>query len=614
MKTPAASKKQRLQHHSRNASTCERRDPPSVLKSSTGTSEYSLNHVTLDTAPQFFALSYAWNDPSLFSEVEAGRKYNIRVDGIEVAIGVNLSAALKAWREHASSHIPLWVDSLCIDQQNIAERSEQVLRMYSIYEKARVVIVWLGPESNKSDLAWDFMSIFTRKAREHEWVRRSIRERVFSSEWKAVDHLLRRSWWRRVWIIQEMVAANEILFMCGQRTIQSEVVLLFFAALIALHATYSTPLVQEEGVELDGDSITLGNIYLRPYAWARRPLLQTLYTTGKSLASDNRDKIYAILGLSSDSYQIMESPDYSLTVEEVYKQFAVRFVSKYQSLEFLSFAGLPVFPRRSGTALPSWIPDWSRRKCATLNSTIRPATLTNAAREYQAQAEFSADREKLTARGICVDVVDGLAYSVWGARSKTSQFEVQQTKSQETEYKPALSTLDAISETLVASSTPANESVSVFLEKCRESVATETKELDPTSTGPALFNEWYQQNRSFIIAGKALEAWVQSVQWTTINSSINEHARERYVNKLFIQSRNRRFFTTTMGYMGLGVNSALPGDLVCVLFGCSTPVLLRRVQEHYMFLGEAYLHGVMNGQAIDGLERGEFFEKTFCIW
>ncbi|PVH70545.1 hypothetical protein DL98DRAFT_392756, partial [Cadophora sp. DSE1049] len=66
----------------------------------------------------------------------------------------------------------------------------------------------------------------------------------------------------------------------------------------------------------------------------------------------------------------------------------------------------------------------------------------------------------------------------------------------------------------------------------------------------------------------------------------------------------RRLVITQKGYIGLGVTSCVPGDLICVLFGCSTPVLLRRFEEHYTFLGEAYLHGIMNGEAIDRLKRG----------
>ncbi|PVH70544.1 hypothetical protein DL98DRAFT_472570, partial [Cadophora sp. DSE1049] len=175
-----------------------------VLDKSEPAPVYTLVHVSLASAPVFYALSYAWTDQSLFEESEPAQKDHIQLDGRETVVGSNLFAALHALCSHGFSHIPLWVDFLCIDQQNIVERNHQVLRMYSIYGKAALVTVWLGSEIHDSHLAFEFMRIFAKEAKDPHWVRRTIREHTFSREWHAVDHLLHRNWWRRLWIIQEM--------------------------------------------------------------------------------------------------------------------------------------------------------------------------------------------------------------------------------------------------------------------------------------------------------------------------------------------------------------------------------------------------------------------------
>ena len=571
---------------------------------------YSLVYVPLDKAPIFYALSYAWVDDTIFSNLDPSQQTRISIDGREVALGDNLAAALEAWQGHKFRHIPLWVDFLCIDQDNIVERNHQVLRMHSIYKKAAVVTVWIGPESHESSLAWDFMPLFSQEAEDLDWVRRTICQHSFSREWKAVDHLLHRSWWKRVWIIQEMVAADEIIFVCGQQTVKSDVVLDFFEMLISLRGLYWALLLREEGIWLDGDPITLGATYLPQHASLKPLLLQTIYATGKSLASDDRDKIYAVLGLAQDLRQLVEAPDYSLPVEEVYKQFAISFVREYQSLEFLSLAGLPVYPRRPGLSLPSWIPDWNHRECGTINSTIRPTTTTNASWGLTSRVEISADCEKLTARGTCIDIIDGMGYSIWGASNGMPDFQVQQTFSRETRY---TSVLEAISRTLLRNSRSysTEESLYIFSQHCKESAL--AGNALATLAGGALFNEWYQHNRDFVIAGKSLREWVTQASESS-DLKATEDETEVYVSQLSIYGRNRRLITTAHGYVGLGVNSCMPGDLVCVIFGCSTPILLRKVEDHYVVLGEAYLHGMMNGEAIEGLERGDFVQENFSIW
>jgi hypothetical protein len=80
-----------------------------------------------------------------------------------------------------------------------------------------------------------------------------------------------------------------------------------------------------------------------------------------------------------------------------------------------------------------------------------------------------------------------------------------------------------------------------------------------------------------------------------------------------LMMNRRRFFLSKAGFVGAAPWNSKEGDVVCVLLGCSYPVILRREDDHYVLIGEAYIDDFMNGNAIDGLENGEFVLGTFEI-
>jgi hypothetical protein len=76
----------------------------------------------------------------------------------------------------------------------------------------------------------------------------------------------------------------------------------------------------------------------------------------------------------------------------------------------------------------------------------------------------------------------------------------------------------------------------------------------------------------------------------------------------------RKIFVSESGHCGLVPDHAKAGDFICVLLGCDVPVILRQVEDHYTFIGESYVRGLMEGQAIEALERGEVHLQDFEIW
>ena len=78
-------------------------------------------------------------------------------------------------------------------------------------------------------------------------------------------------------------------------------------------------------------------------------------------------------------------------------------------------------------------------------------------------------------------------------------------------------------------------------------------------------------------------------------------------------TRNRRFFITEEGQMGLGPRLTRPGDLVCVLLGSQVPFVLRQVGDCSVVVGECYCHGVMEGEAVRGLDEGKDVLQEFVL-
>ena len=182
--------------------------------------------LTADHVPEFEAVSYTWGsacDPVNIFVGKNSRK--------TLPVTQNLAEALQYFR-YQDKPRTLWIDAICVDQQNLKERSQQVKRMVDIYSKAVRVVVWLGPESDDSSLAmgcfdkiaskvkvdWTTLSMSAITHKVH-WGDITTRSPLEQHEMLAINHLIYRSWFERLWIWQEVILASEhTQVMCGTRT------------------------------------------------------------------------------------------------------------------------------------------------------------------------------------------------------------------------------------------------------------------------------------------------------------------------------------------------------------------------------------------------------------
>lgn len=269
------------------------------------------------------ALSYTWGDASAKREITVNqRPFNITA---------NLDAALQALRLPHQDRL-LWVDAICIDQASDAEKSHQVGQMRLVYKLAEKVIIWLGPSSEDSDI---FMSLAKTldlhasrtKAWEQEWESIVVANGgpaadIFRRAYVALEELLARPWFRRVWILQEVASARSAVVVCGAKQVPART----FAQMPALLGIEKV----DSHVQAVLD-IMPGPLRQKSWWTSNRDLSTLLRKFRFSQAGDPRDRIYALLGISSDAYsQKVIPPDYGADIGTVVQRTISHLLFKDQ--------------------------------------------------------------------------------------------------------------------------------------------------------------------------------------------------------------------------------------------------------------------------------------------
>ncbi|CAK7224192.1 hypothetical protein SEUCBS140593_005487 [Sporothrix eucalyptigena] len=249
-----------------------------------------------DEVHLYEALSYVWgstsNQQTIYVQSEGDAKDRFQT----LLVTFNLHVALKHLR---SRHIArtIWIDAVCIDQQNNAEKGQQVQMMAKVYNFADRVIVWLGDATDKGDQAL----IDICKAASQQHARTPIDASASSQE--AIIKLLQRPWFQRIWVLQEAAAARNILIKCGPAEIDGYA---FCSGLVALDPYKDLPELQNIARSV-AVLISGANFRLRYKANAAshfslqiRPLAELVDMYHTRATTEPLDRFYALFGMSTD--------------------------------------------------------------------------------------------------------------------------------------------------------------------------------------------------------------------------------------------------------------------------------------------------------------------------
>ncbi|CAF9918515.1 hypothetical protein IMSHALPRED_004328 [Imshaugia aleurites] len=593
----------------------------------------------INQVPPYEALSYHWGNEKAESKIKI---YTAGFPG-SFKVRPNLHAALKQLRFRDRPR-RLWIDAICINQDDNDEKNAQVSLMADVYSKATSVCVWLGEASPDSTLALNFISRIVNL----DDFDRLVADRRTPQEWAALSSLMRRTWFSRRWVVQEIALADHATLYCGDAYVDwsefADAVSLFEAVESESHTISKSIMMSDLFDHIPdflGEIKFLGatrlvdatsNLFRKSkngQVLERLLSLEALISNLSAFqASRPHDIIYAVLNLAkgmrtsaatsnkeslveTQSHVATEPTDQTLREQKLtklatrrFKQAVEenRFIIDYQKpffdvcKEFLRFTiksdgfldiicrpwvpedGIPEAER------PSWLlttsktawgmrPDgnYSRANADTL---VGPPGLGK--RNYNASGSFKVTDswkfgEGLKVRSMYVEgfvidsikrkkpyAADGIILNEWLSAGGWTDMSALPP--------------DEFWRTLVADRGPNGVNPPTFYPRACKSALNQSVKGGHISTSTLVHN-----GKSTIVA-KFLRR-VQEVIWM------------------------RRLIVTEYDFLGLAPEMSKKRDLICILYGCSVPVALRRMvdpvteEEYFTFIGECYVHGIMDGEA-----------------
>ncbi|KAG7411841.1 heterokaryon incompatibility protein-domain-containing protein [Fusarium sp. MPI-SDFR-AT-0072] len=634
----------------------------------------------------FIALSYVWGYPK---RKEGEPPHLITVDGVAFEVGPNLYFALTQLSRsmRIRQGFKVWIDAICINQADLDERSQQVTRMRDIYQSAWQVVIWLGPEEHESLLA---ISALYWLARESEldkpmdnfyfeefsvdlrplviiWPR--YKSSMKKDVYRALFHFFTRPYWRRMWIVQEVAMGNmNSPVLCGNaciswndlykavgiiatdesrfgreilETVQPRILPAWsfeFARDRLLHERTWAP---ERMWKIHQTMTKIQNnqkIASESTKWGE--LVRALNLARDSLVTEEKDRVYGILGIKAIADRVHIEPDYKLSLSAIYTNFTEELLSG-GDLNILRLAsghgGYVPFKRTSdnlpppvrnrsiapvllsmldtvtrlqgktpvGTpckhSLPSWAICWS---CS-------PAPTAQLRGMYQADRNLGSampmsviTNMALTVNGIVIDTITSL--SAFHIDECNERYPDNTFASTCSIYGDIEATREALWRTIVADTIAeqkdqAPETYSWLLDHklWQRGVA-------GVYTYGFGLHDFMARNQQLRVCGYTLEQlifghnkWLTKFRMIVGDNYYNSTETQRETLSWAINAMAwRRLFGTKNGRMGLGTCAAEINDKIVLLRGCNTPLILREFNGGWKLIGECYTHGVMYGEII----------------
>lgn len=576
--------------------------------------ECSLAITTLPVlSGSYEALSYVWGDQST--------KHQIMVDEYAMDITLNLYNAL-CYLRHDTRLRTLWVDAICINQADHKEKNHQVMRMRDIYSNASRVLIWLGESDDDIDAAFEYLRL-----------PKEIKESVDQD--KPIGGLRKiygRPWWTRMWVIQELIAAiADPLVICGNKSIDWTPVCdtLTSSAVEGLfNLTGRTDKVVADPIS----SIILFS--QKRHGSQVMTLDDLLHGTRSHDASDPRDHVYALLGIVSDNNSTaLFQADYTKPVRVAYQNAMAYLFGCRQDLDWLSYAS----GKDGATELPSWCANFSRKDwwvhavenglTATEPTSLRIRHIEKGASNGLRCVEVFHDPERGIIRllgahvGVIKDVLEP--------------------------------TISVMAQTTPAYSSIGREELSSAVTKDLENLLTDTfffhifarvvleKRFGPdeaakklaagdvwkVATGGLKFEDLlpeeerrsYNRMDGFALLEKVAQKFYPvradlSHTWSHLlpdePANFTKTAVNAYIGIARRTRKHTRYFTTDEGFIGFAYYPVQEGDVLCILYGCKYPVVLRPQDNgSYNFVALTYTDGIMEGEFLrdNNLIREEVF-------
>lgn len=594
-----------------------------------------LFEAAVSDAPDYEAVSYTWG-PDDFTGL-------IHIQGKPLSVSSTIETLFYHLSSYAETKV-LWIDQICINQADDAEKSSQVPLMGTIYSNATSTIVWLDdveePWKARTMLAgiWHEFVYGTEES-SLAMIRQHSLTYPHSGGWSQLSNIFANPYFSRVWVVQEVVLSPSITVLASGEPLSWDHLALF-ASKMTSHP-YSDELRAGPSVGIK-DASPLGTLNALVMATLREEIRDGLNVRPArepesllGLLSNLRstlpaDRLYGLISLFPPERAASRpwlSPDYTKTARQLYTEAAKSLLLELRNNhnEILSFAGAGW--QRNVAELPSWVPDWSSLAMVDTGRSnftkIQNSSRFNASAGAElaiwfpkSQLQRPNDPPILSLQGHMFDTISHLGpvhsytehnrglgpgndaiVAVLQSHICSRRLAMRYTSDP---YRPTNQPLqEAFWRTLVGDTVFSRPAHAELGRGCRLWERLMANTVDPAGTNVDLVDETNTEPSVDEIkaAGQMHEAFRETLLWNGTRSNC---------------CTGRRFCVTGRGHLAMVPPGVEEGDSLAILYGLHTPFVLRTVPgegpKRLVMVGEAYVHGVMDGEAMMEETNPEVFD------
>lgn len=570
----------------------------------------SIRHALLSQSPQYEALSYCWGDTK--------RNVHINCNDLQISVTENLCSALHRLRRKNVDTI-LWVDAICINQQDLEERSSQVRLMRYIYQRSRRTVVWLGESADNSKVAILLVQSLSRTAKRGANKKRNCPSwyhgidgipPLYSSTWRAFSALMKRPWFYRAWIVQEIAVCKDAYVLCGEDMISWNELHQAISYLVDVGVFFMFP------EDIAYQVLMIAGTRKQFSDGIHPKLLNLLLRNRSFIATDPRDMVFTLCALADgrDIRTLGVEPNYHISPEEIFTNLAVSLLKSRKDLSLFNAPRVLQHSRLQGK-LPSWVPDWSASDPCVPFGFLGPFGLREpseqpsytAAGSSTSSSIFDNDKKLLGLSGIVLDQIAAtgdvfhVRYQEGGShmhdlfhqsREIIDLLLIWQKVAEARSAEPYITggtRMDAYWQTLCAGYMPEGYS------KARKEFYRWNKYLWPFNQALKAFGHLFPRNEN--------GGWFNFLFFSLFRAgeALSGVAPTRIPQIGFppqmVCCNYRRLIRTQKGYIGLAPRYTQAGDHIAILEGGRMPLVLRHKNGLWELIGESYIHGIMNGEA-----------------
>jgi len=554
--------------------------------------------VSGESIPPFQALSYEWGPET------QGQKYTIDTETGQLVIRKSLDQALRKLRGGNSTMI-LWIDAICINQTDDTEKAKQIPLLPRIFQLATCTLAIVTDKGNHGGAAMQTLLQIVAKARreanpqDSKWPaevpsipsswKALVKPLPSDPVWASIQSFFSSTFFRRAWIIQEMVISPTVKVLCGQWTADWN-----YLALAVDIIMQSEPLLPQPITSSFTPFLALSNLReweSRKYRWNLLSLLETFSYADSTLA---RDRFFALLGIASDGNLDDFEPDYSknTSFETIAKRYGRAFVTQGRGMQLLyraagvtkttNTASAPSPKDASPDRFPSWLPDFT----TTTPQSTRLLTSSDRGTVFKASKGFSASLPILCAD----DYTLFLAGSEVDTITRISKARNQPGPKQWGSY---FREIDSMLKDLMLRGG----------ETERERLAMTVPVAGAMLFGEVSIQEAYRSFRFGLRECRYIKDTAKREgKWNAMSEGVRtwQAKKEEYVALLVDGLVGWVFFVTERGHCGIAPGGAEVGDKVLIVSGGDVPFLVRmgRGDDFFRLVGACYVDGMMAGEAL----------------